>query len=343
MIIQQFLDPKSSTFTYILAKSRDAEAFIIDPVLENVEEYLKFLGENKLRLAKAMDTHIHADHVTGMGKLRELTRCMNLIGEQAVTVMVSRRIKDGEMIQIDGVELKAIYTPGHTNDSYCFYMEGFIFTGDTLFIRGNGRTDFQHGSSEELFESLEKKIFTLPPDTIVYPAHDYKGENISTVGKERKENPRYANKTKEEFIEIMDNLNLPNPKLMDVAVPANQKFGEGVNEGLSSEQILSIKMSQDLLEQALFIDLRESQEISETGKIKGSIHLPYQKLEEVLDDSKHVLTQALASGQKIVLYCAYGERSALGLRTLIDNNCKNIYHMAEGIHAWIKEGGETDK
>jgi sulfur dioxygenase len=343
MIFKQFFDEKSCTLTYVLAQKRGSEALIIDPVLEKVDDYLKFLGGNKLRLIKAMDTHIHADHITGLGKLRELTRCMTILGEESETAMVSQRIKDGDIISIEGVDLQAMYTPGHTDDSYCFYRKGMVFTGDTLFIRGNGRTDFQSGSPDDLYESLENKLFKLPEDTLVFPGHDYKGEHVSTLATERKENPRFAGNSKEEFVEIMNNLNLPNPKMMDVAVPANRKFGENVNKDIDQKLVLNIKEGKKLIGEATFIDLREDNEVVETGKIKGAIQLPYNEMEEALDDKDHPMAKAIKAGNKIVLYCAYGERSALGLKTALEKKVANVFHMEQGIFAWKDAGGPIDK
>ncbi|MDQ7048196.1 MAG: MBL fold metallo-hydrolase [Enterobacterales bacterium] len=333
MIFKQFFDPISSTFTYLLAKAKGSEALIIDPVLDRVDDYLKFLGQNNLKLVVAMDTHIHADHKTGLGQLRNITRCMTCLSEQANTSTVSRKLTDGDSISIDGIELKVFYTPGHTNDSCCFYAQGMVFTGDTLFIRGNGRTDFQNGDAGQLYDSISEKLFTLPDDTMVWPGHDYKGEHASTIGREKLQNPRYFNKTREAFIEIMDNLNLPNPKLMDIAVPFNQHFGDGLgdsfgdNVALKPEQLAS-------LEGYLLVDLREEEEVKQVGTIENSIRIPLRHLEAAVRDLENMINHA----EGVVFFCAHGERSALALEMTRELGFKNGKHLVDGIAQWIETG-----
>ena len=329
MIFKQFFDPVSSTFTYVLAKSQGAEALIIDPVLEQVDTYLKFLGDNYLKLVVAMDTHVHADHKTGLGKLRQLTRCMTCLGHKAATSVISRRLRHGDKISIDGITLDVLETQGHTDDSCCYYMQGMVFTGDTLFIRGNGRTDFQNGDSGELYDSLKKKIFTLPDDTVVWPGHDYKGEHASTIGKEKQENPRYAGKSRQEFIDIMDNLNLANPQLMDIAVPFNHGFADDIDQNIDDKLVLSCQQVKELNDPVL-IDLRDQNEVDKDGLISGSLLIPLRELEDAIDDPQHVLN----SGKEIVFYCAHGERSALGLELALEKEIKNVKHMRGGINAW---------
>ncbi|PHS18637.1 MAG: hydrolase glyoxylase [Kangiella sp.] len=331
MIFKQFFDPISSTFTYVLAKSQGAEALIIDPVLEQVDTYLKFLGENYLKLVVAMDTHVHADHKTGLGKLRQLTRCMTCLGHNAETSVISRRLRDGDKISIDGITLDVFETPGHTKESCCFYMQGMVFTGDTLFIRGNGRTDFQDGDAGDLYDSLDNKIFTLPEDTVVWPAHDYKGEHASTIGKEKLENPRYAGKTRQEFIDIMDNLNLANPQLMDIAVPFNHGFGDDLGNNIDDNLVLTCEQVKGLNSPVL-IDLRDQDEVDKDGAISGSILIPLRELEDALEAPDHIMN----SDKEVVFYCAHGERSALGLELALEKGLKNVKHMAGGINAWYK-------
>lgn len=172
MIFKQFLDPVSSTLTYILAETRGGEAIIIDSVEDHVEEYLKFLKENHLKLVKGFDTHTHADHVTGLSKLRSLTKCITMMGDESKAATVSIRVKDGDKITIKGLEFDVIYTPGHTDDSYMLHCQGMLFTGDTIFIRGTGRTDFQNGDSTLLYDSIFNKVLTYPDHTKIYPGHD---------------------------------------------------------------------------------------------------------------------------------------------------------------------------
>jgi glyoxylase-like metal-dependent hydrolase (beta-lactamase superfamily II) len=217
---------ESSTYTYLLAARRGGEALLIDPVMEEVHKYLTLLKELDVRLVFAIDTHVHADHVTGLGALRDATTCATIMGEQSRAECVSRKVEDGEFVRIDGIELRALYTPGHTDDSYSFVMGDRVFTGDTLLIRGTGRTDFQNGDPRVQYQSLFGRLLKLPDETLVYPAHDYKGWTVSTIGEEKAHNPRLQVASEREYVELMQGLKLPNPKLMDVAVPANLACGQ---------------------------------------------------------------------------------------------------------------------
>lgn len=224
-LFRQFYDPESSTYTYLIASAPGREALLIDPVVDNVEQYLEVVRFFDLRLVQAVDTHVHADHITALGKLREQTECVTIMGAQSKADCVSMRVSDGETLSIDGVRLQAMHTPGHTDDSYSFLWNDAVFTGDTLLIRGTGRTDFQNGSPEDSYDSIFGKLLKLPDDTLVYPAHDYRGRTVSTIAEERALNPRLQVKSKAEYAELMNNLKLPNPKMMDIAVPANQACG----------------------------------------------------------------------------------------------------------------------
>tara|TARA_B110000008_G_scaffold99585_1_gene102374 strand:+ start:421 stop:1107 length:687 start_codon:yes stop_codon:yes gene_type:complete len=225
MIFKQVFDQKSSTYTYIIASAEGREALIIDPVLENVEDYIKLLTELNLKLVKVIDTHIHADHVTGAGKLRDKTKCVTIMGEHTPTDAVEIKVKDEEIIKLDQLKIKALYTPGHTSDSFSFLMDNYLFSGDTLLINGTGRTDFQNGNSKDAYNSLFNRLLKLPDETLVYPAHDYKGEKVSSIGKEKKLNPRLQVSNVEEYIEIMNNLNLKKPAAIDFNVANNLKLG----------------------------------------------------------------------------------------------------------------------
>ncbi len=225
MIFKQVFDQKSSTYTYIIASAEGREALIIDPVLENVEDYIKLLTELNLKLVKVIDTHIHADHVTGAGKLRDKTQCVTIMGEHTPTDAVEIKVKDEEIIKLDQLKIKALYTPGHTSDSFSFLMDNYLFSGDTLLINGTGRTDFQNGNSKDAYNSLFNRLLKLPDETLVYPAHDYKGEKVSSIGKEKKFNPRLQVNNVEEYIEIMNNLNLKKPTAIDFNVANNLKLG----------------------------------------------------------------------------------------------------------------------
>ena len=223
MIFEQLFDTKSSTYTYIISSGKGREALIIDPVIEHTDEYINILEKLKLKLVKVIDTHIHADHITGLNELNKRTSCTRIMGENSRSEVIDIKIKDSEKITIEKIELKAIYTPGHTDCSYSYLMKDRVFTGDTLLINGTGRTDFQNGSSYDAYDSLFNKLLKLPENTFVYPAHDYNGKKYSTIENEKNNNPRLQVKSKEEYAKIMQNLNLANPKMMDIDVPANVK------------------------------------------------------------------------------------------------------------------------
>ncbi len=228
MIFKQVFDKKSSTYTYLIASAKGREALIIDPVLENVATYIELLNELKLKLVKVIDTHIHADHITGASKLKNITNCSTIMGEHTPAVSVEIKVKDNELIKLDNLEIKAIYTPGHTSDSYSFLMKNYLFSGDTLLINGTGRTDFQNGNAKDAYDSIFNKLLKLPDETLLYPAHDYKGEKVSTIGKERKNNPRLQVDSVDEYVEIMNNLNLKKPLLIDENINHNLKLGANI-------------------------------------------------------------------------------------------------------------------
>jgi glyoxylase-like metal-dependent hydrolase (beta-lactamase superfamily II) len=225
MLFRQLFDKTSSTFTYLIASAKGREALIIDPVLDNINEYIGLLNELDLRLVKVIDTHIHADHITGASKLKDQTNCTTIMGEQTPANAVDLEVKDEEIIKLDQIEIKALYTPGHTSDSFSFLMNDCLFSGDTLLINGTGRTDFQNGSAKDAYNSIFNKLLKLPEKTLLYPAHDYNGEKVSSIGKEKKFNPRLQVSSENEYVEIMNNLNLPEPKMMDVNVARNIKLG----------------------------------------------------------------------------------------------------------------------
>ena len=223
MLFKQLFHEKSSTYTYIISSGKGREALIIDPVLESTKEYLNLLEQLELKLVKVIDTHIHADHISGLNELAKQTSCSKVMGEKSQSEVIDIRVKDNDKVNIENIELITMYTPGHTDCSYSFLMNDRIFTGDTLLINGTGRTDFQNGNAREQYDSIFNKLLKLPEKTFVYPAHDYNGKKNSTIGSEKSNNPRLQVSSKEEYAEIMDNLNLANPKMMDIAVPANLK------------------------------------------------------------------------------------------------------------------------
>ena len=225
MLFHQLFDKNSSTYTYLIASAKGREALIIDPVLENIEKYIKLLNELDLKLVKVIDTHIHADHITAASKLKDATNCTTIMGEHTPSDTVEIKVKDDDIIYIDKLKIKVIYTPGHTKDSYSFLMDDCLFSGDTLLINGTGRTDFQGGNSKDSYNSIFNRLLKLPEETLLYPAHDYNGQTVSTIGKEKKFNPRLQVNSVNEYIDIMNNLNLSKPKLMDINVASNIKLG----------------------------------------------------------------------------------------------------------------------
>ena len=225
MIFKQVFDKKTSTYTYLIASAKGREAVIIDPVLENVNDYIQLLRDLDLKLVKVIDTHIHADHVTGASKLKQVTNCATLMGEHTPADAVEIKVKDNELINIDGLNIRSIYTPGHTAESYSFLLDNYLFSGDALLINGTGRTDFQNGNSKDSYHSIFDKLLKLPEETLLYPGHDYNGEKVSTIEREKKFNPRLQVKNVDEYIEIMSNLNLSKPEMMDNNVSKNIQLG----------------------------------------------------------------------------------------------------------------------
>src|SRR6185295_13687598 len=272
MIFRQLFDSVSGTYSYLLASRRGGEALIIDPVLEKVDRYLQLVRELDLKLVKAVDTHIHADHITGLGALRDRTHCITVMGEHAKVDVVSMRVTEGDQLTIEGISMDVLYTPGHTDDSYSFLMRDRVFTGDTLLIRGTGRTDFQNGSARAQYDSLFGKLLRLPEETLVFPAHDYKGDTVSTIGEEKRFNPRLQVRSVDEYVDLMNSLKLPNPKMMDVAVPAN------IHQGLHQEDVarkgwaFSAEQAKGLVGRSnvALVDLREQGERAKHGSIPGS-------------------------------------------------------------------------
>ena len=225
MIFRQLYDHESSTYTYLLAERVGGEALLIDPVKSNVDQYIQLVNEMDMKLVMAVDTHIHADHVTGLGDLRKSTGCISAMGETSKAECVSLHFKEGEKLKVDNLHLDILYTPGHTDDSYSFVLADRVFTGDTLLIRGTGRTDFQNGDPADQYDSLFHKLLTLPDQTLVYPAHDYHGMTVSTIREEKQHNPRLQVPDKQAYVELMNSLQLDNPRMMDIAVPANRNCG----------------------------------------------------------------------------------------------------------------------
>ena len=225
MLFRQLYDHDSSTYTYLIAAEFGREAVLIDPVLRNIDQYLALIQQMELKLVVALDTHLHADHITAIGELSRRTNCQSLMGQQSDVQGVSARFADNQVLKFDGFELNVLYTPGHTDDSYCFLMSDRVFTGDTLLIRGTGRTDFQNGNPGLQYDSLKNRLLNLSPHTLVYPGHDYNGMTVSTIAEESKFNPRLQVNSREDYIVQMNSLTLPDPKMLHIAVSANKKCG----------------------------------------------------------------------------------------------------------------------
>ena len=341
MIFRQLFDSVSGTYSYLLASRAGGEALIIDPVLEKVERYMQLIRELDLKLVKAVDTHLHADHITGLGALRDRTHCITVMGENTKADVVSMRLAEGDKLTIEGLSMDVLYTPGHTDDSYSFVMRDRVFTGDTLLIRGTGRTDFQNGDARAQYESLFGKLLRLPDDTMVFPAHDYKGDTVSTIGEEKRFNPRLQVKSIDDYVALMNSLHLPNPKMMDVAVPSNMKIGMAQQEiarrgwALSTAQAMALVGRPDVA----FIDLREASERQKHGSIPGALHAPYGELQDNISAGGILRELARSSDRRIVFYCAFGERSAMAVQAAQDAGLIAALHVEGGIDAWKRAGG----
>jgi sulfur dioxygenase len=345
MIFRQLYDCVSSTYTYLLASRRGGEALIIDPVLEKVDRYLQLMKELDLKLIKAVDTHLHADHITGLGALRDRTRCITVMGEQSKVDVVSMRVSDGDRVEIEGLALDVLYTPGHTDDSYCFLMGDRVFTGDTLLIRGTGRTDFQNGDAGAQYDSIFGKLLKLPDETLVFPAHDYKGDTVSTIAEERAFNPRLQVRSKAEYVDLMGRLNLPDPKMMDVAVPANMRVGMAHAALKQRGWTVSAAEAMGLVGRpdVTLVDLRERREREKHGVIPGSLHAPYPDLAENVQAGGMLHELAAATGKRLYFYCAFGERSAMAVAAAQEAGITSACHIEGGIDAWKKAGGAIVK
>jgi sulfur dioxygenase len=345
MIFRQLFDSTSGTYTYLLASRQGGEALIIDPVLEKVDRYLQLVRELDLKLVKAVDTHLHADHITGLGALRDRTHCVTVMGEQTHADVVSMRVAEGDRIEIEGVRLDVLYTPGHTDDSYSFRLDDRVFTGDTLLIRGTGRTDFQNGDPRAQYDSIFNKLLKLPDATLVFPAHDYKGETVSTIGEEKLFNPRLKVKSMDEYAELMNSLNLPNPKMMDVAVPANMHVGlhqeDVARKGwaLTAAEAIALRGRPDIA----IVDLRERSEREKHGIVPGTLHSPYKNLQDEIGVGGMLHELATTSGKRIVFLCAFGERSAMAVQAAQDVGLKTACHIAGGIDAWKRADGPLQR
>ena len=342
MIFRQLFDDESCTYTYLIASRKGGEALIIDPVVEKTDRYVNLLTELDLRLVKAVDTHVHADHISALARLRDRTECITVMGECAKVDVVGMRVADGETIDIEGLGLDVIYTPGHTSDSYSFLFGDRVFTGDTLMIRGTGRTDFQNGDAGEQYDSIFGRLMKLADDTLVYPAHDYKGDTVSTIGEERCFNPRLQVSSKAQYVDLMGSLNLDRPEKMDIAVPANLSIGldqdQLITDGIALEATLrSFAAAGD---DYLLVDLRSACEQQKQGKLTNAIELGYSRLNNELS-ARGALFALIKQLDKPVLFCCgYGELSAMATRHARQQGLSNTFSLIGGVSTWLAKGVE---
>lgn len=349
IIFHQLFELESSTYTYLIADKKSKEAAIIDPVLETVERDLKLIEELGLTLKYIFDTHVHADHITGAGELRKRTQAKTGVSKNSGVPCIDILLEDGQELLLGDKKVKAIATPGHTNTCMTYAFEGMLFTGDALLIRGCGRTDFQQGSADKLYDSIYKNIFTYPDDTPVYPGHDYRGQTASTVGAEKKFNPRLgAGKTKEDFVKIMSELKLANPKKIHEAVPANLACGniagfrvmhpqvvDGIPEVPCDDVLKSLPQAES--KKIRLIDVRRPDEFNgEYGHIKGA------ELVTLGPD----LTSFLEKGdrsEEIIFICRSGGRSGNAAAESIKLGYKFTVNMVGGMIAWTEKKFPADK
>ena len=358
MIFRQLFDDATWTYTYLIADPKTKEAVIIDPVNTQIDVYLQLLEDEGLTLKYSLESHVHADHITAGGLLRQKTGAQTCVSGLCGAETADVQIKDGDVFEFaDGEELKVITTPGHTPGSISFLWRDRLFTGDSLLIDGCGRTDFQGGNSGELYDAITQRLFTLPDDTLVYPGHDYQGRWVSSIKQERTKNPRLTGKSREQFIEIMENLNLPNPKLIDEAVPANRYCGLDEDEcqdavvrrelslpkrnmGTAKDKVAAAKqqITEVTVETAKkliaegninIVDVREGNEY-EAGHLDDSILLPRGVLEFKISDVNQLLDKSGA----VLVYCRTGGRSALAAQAMQELGYNNVLSMAGGFEAW---------
>ncbi len=333
LIFQQLFDLQSSTYTYLLADSVTKEAVLIDTVIENVDRDLKLIKELGLKLIFVLDTHIHADHVTGSGKIRSRCGVKTAVPKKANVPCADLNLSEGDEIKFGPFKIQVLETPGHTDASLSFVCEGMVFTGDALLIRATGRTDFQSGSAAELYDSITKKLFTLPFETKIYPAHDYKGFTSSTIDAEIKNNPRAGGgKTKEQFIQIMSELKLAYPKQINEAVPANQACGNLGDKNTNPQFVtLAAQDVKNRLDQMLVVDVRGPDEfVGELGHIHGSHQIT---LGEPLKD----FLQGYNRNESLLFVCKSGRRSEEAAKLAIDMGYQKVSNLQGGMQEWNEQ------
>lgn len=359
MLFKQLFDTESCTYTYLIADLSNKEAVLIDPVDTQLDVYLTLLKDNDLTLKYSLETHVHADHVTASGQLRQKLGAKTAVSSLCGAGSADIQIQDGDVFEFGKAEtIKVIATPGHTPGSISFLWKDRVFTGDALLVDGCGRTDFQGGSAEAQYDSVTQRLFTLPDDTIMYPGHDYKGRWISNIAQERTSNSRLAGKTKAEFVDIMANLNLPKPKLIDMAVPANRFCGvdedvanqaaeqrvegsdptrkltsmeELINQVMQNITEIDVQKAKDLIatSSVTVVDVREESEFN-SGHIDNAILLPRGVLEFKIGKVSELEDKSAA----VIVYCATGKRSALSANAMQIMGYTNVLSISGGYQAW---------
>jgi sulfur dioxygenase len=346
IVFRQLFEPETSTYTYLLADPESRQAVLIDPVRETIERDVQLLTELGLTLVHTLETHVHADHVTSSGMLRERLGSRSVVSAKGGAPCADVLAGDGDRIAFGDRWLEVRETPGHTDGcvSYVLDDRSMVFTGDALLIRGTGRTDFQNGDPRMQYDSIFNKLLRLPDETLLFPAHDYKGDTVSTIGEEKAFNPRLQVKSIDDYVQLMNNLNLPNPKMMDVAVPANMRVGLAQDAIARRGLAVTAAEAKGLIGRSdvAFVDLRERSEREKHGVIPGSLHAPYPDLRDNLGAGGMLHALAVTGSRRILFYCAFGERSAMAVEAAQEAGLA-ARHIHGGIAAWKDAGGPLDR
>lgn len=319
MIFRQLFDAESSTYTYLIADPETRLAALVDPVREQIERDLALLADLDLKLAYVLDTHVHADHVTAAGTLRQRTGARTVGGEKAAPC-VDLRVKHGGVIEVGALRVTLLETPGHTDDSVSYLVGDSLFSGDALLVRGTGRTDFQNGNPRALYHSITQVLFALPDETRVFPGHDYRGNSVTTIGEEKRFNPRLAGKDEAAFVQIMSELALPPPKKINEAVPANQACG--IQTG--SYKDVSPTDAHAMCTQVRLVDVREREEwTGDLGHIPNAELVPLATLPQAASAWDH--------DKPVMVVCRSGGRSSRAAQWLVSNGFSAVWNVAGGM------------